>query len=776
MTVEHIYCQRCGEFFISHEMQQKILKIAKEKGLDSYQSYFELCQRCRAQAFVDQLVGDRLERVDRVKHVAKRRHEELQPVKKDLRLGTTVYKSECFICNQGCDAKIHVKDGKVVRVEGDPSSPLTKGSLCSKGLSSKELLYHPDRLLYPLKRLGARGEGNWERISWDEALDAIAKKLFEIEGQYGKDSIVLAKGTSRGWAHYFTRFANAYGKQWIGPGIAQCLYPRITGQRLVVGSTTIENPHYEQTQCMLIWGCNPTTTNPVQGLGMMEAWSRGAKMIVVDPVLTEAASKADIWLQIRPGTDAALALGMLYVIIKEGLYDKEFVDQWCFGFEELKERVEQYPLERVEKIVGVSGSRIREAARIYATTKPASITQRVSIEQNADTISTSRSVAMIAAITGNIDVPGGNLISMPKRVHERSTDTLSKYLTKEQHEKRLGSKDYPLLAGEACLLQPSAHNHKVWQAILTGNPYPVRAIYCQGNNMLVAYGNSRMVRDALMSLDFFAVADLFMTDTAKIADIVLPAATWMERNAVTVNNDTVSINLFQLQQKVVEIAECWTDFKILNELAKRLGFEKRMFPTDEAYCDYVLEPSGMTFEEFKKVGGISVPYSFRKYEAKGFNTPSGKIQLYDKRLKDLGFDPLPSYREPTESPESTPELAKEYPFIITTGGRVPVFRHSELRNIPILREIVPDLLVSIHPETAKRLHINDGDQVIIESPRGSMEAKAYFTEGIARGVVQVPSHWSGRNNVNLLMDNENCAPMIGSTQLRCQLCRVQEKG
>jgi anaerobic selenocysteine-containing dehydrogenase len=230
MTVEHIYCQRCGEFFISHEMQQKILKIAKEKGLDHYQSHFELCQRCRAQAFVDQLVGDRLERVDRVKHVAKRRHEELRPVKKDLRLGTTVYKSECFICNQGCDAQIHVKDGKVVRVEGDPSSALTKGSLCSKGLSSKELLYHPDRLLYPLKRLGARGEGNWERISWDEALDAIAKKLFEIEGQYGKDSIVLAKGTSRGWAHYFTRFANAYGKQWIGPGIAQCLSPRITGQ------------------------------------------------------------------------------------------------------------------------------------------------------------------------------------------------------------------------------------------------------------------------------------------------------------------------------------------------------------------------------------------------------------------------------------------------------------------------------------------------------------------------------------------------------------------
>ena len=413
---------------------------------------------------------------------------------------------------------------------------------------------------------------------------------------------------------------------------------------------------------------------------------------------------------------------------------------------------------------------------MYATAKPASMTQWVSVEQNADTISTCRSTAMMAAVTGNIDVPGGNLISMPKKVHARATETLSHYLTKEQHKRRLGNKEYPLLAGEACLLQPSAHNHTVWQAILTGKPYPVRAIYCQGSNMLVGYANGKMVRDALMSLDFFVVADLFMTETAQMADIVLPAASWMERNAVTQNNDQISINSFHLQQKVVQLAECWTDFKILNELAKRLGCGDRMFPTDEAYFDFLLEPSGMTFEEFKKIGVLSVPYSFKKHEAKGFNTPTGKVQLYDQRLKDLGFDPLPSYREPTESPVSTPELTRQYPLIITTGGRVPVFRHSELRNIPILREIVPELLVSINPTTAMKLGIDDGDPVMVESPRGSMEAKAYFTQGIDPRVVQVPSHWSGMNNVNKIMDNKDCAPMIGSIQLRCQLCTVRRKG
>ncbi len=769
-----ILCKRCGKPFISIQNYQKILKLVEEKGLDRYQIYYELCQFCRAQYFTEKMVGNELDKVTPVKHGIKRRQEIFSPIKRNKRLETTVYKTECFICNQGCDALVHIKDGKVVLVEGDPSSPITKGVLCSKGLASKYLLYHPDRILYPMKRIGKRGEGKWKRIEWNEALDIIVDNLKIIEEKYGKDSILLATGTNRGWVRYFLRFANAYGKQWIGPGIAQCFYPRMTGQILVTGSNALENPHYDETKCMLIWGCNPTNTWPIKGMGMMEARSRGAKMIVIDPLFSEAASKADIWLQLRPGTDAALALGMLNVIINEELYDKEFVEKWCFGFEELKIRVKEYSLEKVEGITWVERNKIREAARTYAQTKPASITQCLSIDQNADTISTSRSIAMLAAITGNIDIPGGNLISMPKKVHERAEDTLSKFLTKEQHEKRLGSKEYPFLAGEVCVLQPSAHNYTTWQAILTGKPYPIKAIYCQGNNMLVSYANTKMVRDAIMSLEFFAVADLFMTETAKVADIVLPVGSWMERSSVT-QNDQTSITHFHLQQKVVQIGECWTDFKILNELAKRLGFSDLMFPTDEDYFDFILSPNGMTFEEFKKIGFISVPYSFKKYELRGFNTPSGKIQLYDPRLKELGYDPLPSYREPTESPVNSPEKAKDYPLIITTGGRVPVYRHSELRNIPILREIVPELFASINTKTANKLGLNNGDYIIIESPRGSMEVRAYLTEAIHPRVVQIPSHWPDGNNVNLIMDNKECAPMIGSAQLRCQLCRIKKR-
>jgi len=512
-------------------------------------------------------------------------------------------------------------------------------------------------------------------------------------------------------------------------------------------------------------------------MGMMEAWARGAKLIAVDPVLSESASKADIWLRLRPGTDAALALGMLNVIVTEQLYDKEFVDKWCFGFDDLKERVQEYPPQKVEEITWVSKERVIEAAKLYATTKPASITQIVAVDQNADTISTCRAIADLAAITGNIDIPGGNLLPMPLPamgvfVPEFSAEhCLKDWLTKEQNEKRLGAREYPLLSGEFNFF-PSAHNASLWKAILTSKPYPVRALYNHGSDIILSFANTNMVMKALQSLDFFVVADLFMNATAEMADIILPAASWLERS-MPHSNPQVSYNHVHLQQKVVELGECWSDYKILNEVAKRLGFGELMFNTEEDYYDFVLKPSGMKWQEFKEKGILSVPMTYRKYEQSGFRTPSGKVELYSQKLEEIGYDPLPSYREPTESPVSNRELAKEYPLILTTGSRESVFRHSELRNIPVLREIWPDPKAKINPKTALELGIKEGDTIVIETLRGDMEAKAWLREDIDPRVVQVPSHWPGKSNVNLITDNENCAPGIGSTQLRCQLSRVQ---
>lgn len=775
--VNEVLCEKCRHPFISEVIFRNISRVVQEKDLNRFQAFYKLCPKCRRELFGQRLLGGELKRVPRPRYVTNRRSEKIEPIRVDQRTGATVYKSECFICNAGCDAAVWVKDGRVIKVEGDLSSPVTKGTLCAKGLASKHILYHPDRLRYPMKRIGERGEGEWERISWDEALDLIASRFKEIEQKYGKDSIACTTGTSRGWVPSFTRFANAWGKQWSGPGVAQCFAPRAAAQSLTLGGSAIECPEYATTECMLVWGCNPVNTWHWKATGMMEAWGRGAKLIAVDPVLSESASKADIWLRLRPGTDAALALGMLNVIIAEQLYDKEFVDRWCFGFDALKARVEEYSPQKVAEITWVPQNRMIEAARLYAMTKPACITQIAAVDQNADTISTCRAIADLAAITGNIDIPGGNLFPMPLPalgvfVPEFSAEhCLKERLTKEQDEKRLGAREYPLLSGPFNFF-PSAHNTSLWKAILTGNPYPVRAIYNHGSDILLSFANTNMVMEALRSLDFFVVADLFLTSTAELADILLPAASWLERSMVQ-SNPQVSYNHVHLQQKVVELEECWSDYKILNQVAKRLGFGELMFDTEEDYYDYVLRPSGMKWKEFKEKGIISVPMRYRKYEQSGFKTPSGKVELYSQRLKDLGYDPLPGYREPTESPFSDRELAKKYPLILTTGSREVVFRHSELRNIPVLREIWPDPKAKINPKTARELGIQDGDTIIVETPRGSMDAKAWLREDIDPRVVQVPSHWPGKSNVNLITDNENCAPGIGSTQLRCQLSRVQ---
>ncbi|UCG65919.1 MAG: molybdopterin-dependent oxidoreductase [Deltaproteobacteria bacterium] len=772
MKPEQVPCKKCGRPFVSQKVFQQIRTVIREKKLGSFADRYELCQQCRTRAFAEGLLGNNVETVPKVKHVAKRRSEKLEPVKVDPRSGATVFKSQCYSCNSGCDVLVSVKEGRVTKVEGDPSSPVTKGTLCAKGLASRHVLYHPERLTYPMKRMGERGEGKWQRVSWDEALDTAARRFKEIQARYGKYSTALATGTMRGWMWHFYRFGNALGWQRTGPGLAQCATPRNTASTLVTGGLAPECPYYDSTQCMLIWGANPLATFPPKALGIMEARARGAKLIVVDPVLTETSSKADIWLQLRPGTDAALALGMLQVTINEGLYDKQFVKKWCLGFDELKERVQGYPPEKVEQITWVPRGKILEAARTYALSRPASITQALAIDQNADTISTSRSIAMLASITGNIDVHGGNVFTMKTGVPPPNVMTLRQRLTREDHEMRLGSKEYPLLAGEPARSLPSAHNATLWKAILTGRPYPVRAVYCQGNNMALSYANTKMVTEALRSLDFFVVVDLFMTQTSELADLLLPAATWLERDAITPSHQT-SYNHIHLQQKVVEVEDCWSDYKILNELAKRLGVGELMFSSEEEYCDYLLKDTGLTFKEFKKRGIVSVPFTYRKYERDGFATPSGRIELYSQGLKDLGFDPLPSYREPTESPFSTPELATEYPLILTTGAREPVFRHSELRNIPVLRQIWPEPRMKINPKTASAMGIKEGDTAIVETLRGSVEAKAWLREDIDPRVVHVPSHWPGKNNVNLITDNEQCAPMIGSAQLRCQLCRVR---
>jgi anaerobic selenocysteine-containing dehydrogenase len=693
-----------------------------------------------------------------------------------------IYKSACRMCHGGCGVLVHSEGDRVVKINGDPDSPLNRGKICPKGQASIEHLYHPDRLKYPLKRMGKRGEGTWKRISWDEALDTIVEKIHEIRERSGVESIAIGTGTGRHHFRHVLRFANALGTpNWCEPGTAQCFIPRILTGIMTYGDMPVCDYYGDvNPACMLVWGHNPVISGPDGEIQfrVRECIQRGIKLIVVDPRRTEMAEKADLWLQLRPGTDDALALSMLHVMIDEELYDKGFVEEWTIGFDRLAERVSQYNPEWAETITWVPAEKIKQAARIFAQTRPSVIEWGVAIEHTPNCLQTVRAVSLLPAITGNIDVPGGWILGMHIL---RSLDIFAREISDEMKDKRMGADEYKALCSRDSLF-PSAHIPTLFKAIRTGEPYPIKAFLIFGNNSLVTYANSKQVHETLMSLDFLLVMDIYMTPTAELADIVLPAATWLEVDEV-VAVPYVADNVVLAQQKVTRMWECRQDEEVLVELARRLNLDVGIEPIEEIY-NKQLAPLGISFDELKEKGHVSVPFTYRKFEENGFRTGSGKIELASSYLERLGYDPLPYYEEPPESPVSTPARAKEYPLILTTGARSQYFFHSEYRQIPSLRKRHPDPTVEIHPETAEKHKIGEDDWVWIETARGRIKQKVKITDGIDPRVVNVQHAWwfpedpgpeygVWKSNANVLTSNEPpYDPAIGTYQLRALLCKI----
>ena len=703
--------------------------------------------------------------------------------------GERVVKSTCRMCHGVCGVLVHIQDGRVVEITGDPDCPTSYGYICSKGRASVELLYHPDRLKFPLKRIGERGENKWQRISWDEALDTIAGKLLKYKQEFGAESVVTIVGTGRPHLTLFMRFTNCFGTPNHLSIINNCYLPRIIASTMTSGRFPVCD-YYGfggvYPKCVLNWGCNITGSGAADGMcgyQITRTVRNGAKLIVVDPRRTGLAAQADHWLQIRPGTDDALALGMLHVIIKEELYDKDFVDRWTIGFNEFAERVEDYPPERVAEITWVPAEAIRAAARLYATTKPACLQWGNAIDQNINTLQTARAVHCLSAITGNLDVPGGDIFLVPPAyivaytLHGGTRIGLDKLVKPEMKAKRIGVGKYKVLDNSVI------HPRHLLDAIDSGQPYPVKALFVMGGNTLLNQTDPVRTAQAFKKVDFTVVTDLFMTPTAQLADIVLPAASWLETDDIA---DTHMGWCVLLRQKVAEIGECRDDKQILFDLARRLGIGD-YFPWKDVreYCDWILKGGGITFEDFKDLGILKGEMRYRKYLAEGFNTPSGKVELRCSTLESMGYDPLPYYAEPPESPYSTPDLFKDYPLIITTGSRIQGYFCSEGRQIASLRKLNPDPLVEIHPDTAGSLGIESGDWVWIEGLRGKIKQRAYLTDGIHPRVVHAQQGWwfpereppeygFTESNVNVLAANMPCDPHTGSESLRAFLCRVSK--
>jgi len=691
----------------------------------------------------------------------------------------TKIRTVCRSCHGACGVIAHVKDGKVIKVEGDPNSPISHGTMCAKGLAITQLAYHPDRILHPMKKVGEKLSGQWERITWDEALDTIAKKFQAVVDEYGPEYIVVGQGTGRDYESHLYRFANQLGTPNVLTAGHFCYVSRIASSLITCGNLPIVDYYVNEPKCIVIWATNPMWTNPDEytGENFMRALKNGAKLITIDPRKSFYAGRADLWLQIRPGTDGALAFGFHHVIIEEDLYEKDFVENYIHGWNAFKERVmKEYPLEKVQEITWIDKELIREAARMYATTKPAAIQWGVPTEETNNCTDFTRTAIGLMGITGNLDAPGGNVFFVNPPTRTVAEFARHKDLSKEVLAKRLGGEQFKLGARVA-FINPK----KAWDSIVYGEPYQLKAGLLCGTNPVVTRANAREAYEALKKLEFFVIIDHFKTPTAELADIFLPAGTWLEQNHVADNWKRHGYAF--ARQKCCEIGEAWQDHKIFQELGKRMGQE--WWDTVEDALDYLLEPTGLTFEQFKEKGYLQGEMVYHKYKERGFSTPTRKLELWSTILEKWGRDPLPKYVEVPESPYSTPEVAKQYPYIFNSGLRTPTYFHSAGLMIPWLREIRPDPTAEIHPETAKKHGIEDGQWMYIESPRGRIKQRAKLYDGIDPRIVtsehgwwfpeiKDPGHGWKISNANILTDNafETCDPNMGATNVRVCLCNI----
>ena len=707
---------------------------------------------------------------------------------------TKVVKAVCYPCHSQCGVLVHVQNGRVIKIEGDPEHPESEGSMCVRGLAFTQLLYHPDRIKYPMKRTGERGGGKWQRISWDEALDTIAEKIKQAKEEYGPESIAFSfcdgdrQNIVPGCA-----LMTALGSPMIcGTDAHYCFRPHATACMVTFGLGNFFTGHdgfdFANSGCILIWGANHLESQPSKGRDIIKALKNGAKLIVVDPRFTNLAAKADLWLQVRPATDGALALGMLNYIIEQELYDREFVDKYCFGFEQLKERVREYPIRKVSEITWVPEEDIRQAATMYATLKPASLALYMGLSMTTNAVQAMRAIHLLIALTGNVDVKGGNLFfdrtHLPINLFELATST---FLPKEEMAKAPGVKERPMYYGRDSLTIAQSYPPAFIDMLLTREPYKIKVLI-SASDPAMGMQDSRKVREALRNVDFFVDIDFFISPTASIADILLPAATYLERDLVW---SCHYYNFFCVSGKAIEpVEECRSEADIWIELARRLGVE---LPTPmnsvEEFNNFMLSRVGMTFDDLRGKGVVRVPVEYKKYEKEGYRFPTetGKIELYSKHFEKYGYDPLPYYEEPPQSPYSTPELFQQYPLILISGSRTNCFYHGLGRQIPWLRELCPDPTVEIHPDTAEKLGIRDGDWVWIESSQreGRVKQKAELTLGIHPKVVHARSHWwfperiddperaCIDSNINTIMsDGEPTDPISGSTVVRGCLCKI----
>jgi len=693
--------------------------------------------------------------------------------------GIEIRKTICAICEGGgtsCGVNAYVKDNKVVKVEGMTEFPQNRGTLCSKGNANRQYLYNADRILTPMKRTGPKGSDQFTPISWEVAYNEIAENLLKIKGETGPESVVFGVGFTKWLRPFAQRLGVSFGSPNFATESSTCFYATAIASKLTYGYWG--GPDIKNSNCLLIWSKNIFNSSTPKAKNLIAARKNGLKIIEVGPSITHQTRFSDIHLGLRPGTDGALALGIANVIISENLHDQEFVSDWTLGFDAFREYVKEFTPKKTEEITGVSAHLVQAAARMFATAEASSIMTSASpTVHHTNGVQNHRAIIALSGLTGNFDVPGGNYVVPETWLH---VDTGLRTRQKEfifprkieEMAPRIGQDRFPIWSE----FVHEAQSMCLADHIESGKPYPIRALIAFGYNQRMWPGNDRLI-ESLKKLDFFVDVDLFMTDTAKLADIVLPACTSFERSELRFYGGN---HVIYTQPAVPPLGDSKPDSEIIFDLAKRIVPEDELMQKGyEACLDWILEPSGLTLEELKKhpsgltVKNVEMP-PHRKYQQHGFPTPSGKMEFTSTRLEEEGLDGLPVYKEPGLSPVATPEYSSKFPLVLGTGIRLPMYAHSRTFRNSWNRKMYPNPCVNINSEDARVRGIVDGDDVILSTPRNSITVKAKITDAMAPGLANIFHGWR-EVEVNHLVEPDYLDPISGFPGFKSLICQVKKQ-
>ena len=637
-------------------------------------------------------------------------------------------------CPDACATLVTVENGRAVRIAGDGEHPFTQGFLCAKVNRYIERTYHPERLLHPLRRSGPKGSGQFDVISWDDALDEIAQRLSAIARSSAGPQAILpySYAGTMGYVQAQSvdrRFFHSLGASHLDRTI--CSTCGGEGMKMTVGANVgADGEGIPESDLVLLWGTNTLTSNPHLWPFIVQARERGARVLAIDPVRTRTAEQCDEWLAIRPGTDAALALAMMHVVFEEGRQDQDYLERYTLGWEALRERVREWTPERAAGITGLGAERIRALGSEFGRSRACFIRVNYGLQRHAGGGMAVRTIACLPAVAGHWRRPGGGI--------QLSTSHNFKFnkAALERPDLSPPVRTINMIKLGEALTTPNAG---------VGGP-PVLALVVYNTNPAAVAPDRNAVLRGLAREDLFTVVlEQFPTDTVDWADIVLPATTQLEHWDV---HFSYGHHYATLNRPAIEpLGECKPNSEVFRELGRRMGLPAALFADDDVtLIKQSLDTTaptmtGVTFERLLEHGWVrlNLPTPFLPYENGGFQTPSGKCEFYSQRMADLGFDPLPTYIPPRELPETAPELARKYPLNLISSPR-HYFLNTTFVNIASLRKNAEPELV-MHPADAERRALGSGDRVVIHNERGHFAARLRVADGVREGVVWAPSIW-----------------------------------